>query len=39
MLACRGAPSEPAVSGSPVAMTIELRRTADGYRIDAEHSE
>jgi hypothetical protein len=38
-LACRGAPSEPAASGSPVAMTIELRRTADGYRIDAEHAD
>ncbi len=38
-LACRGAPSEPAVPGSPVAMTIELRRTAGGYRIDAEHAD
>ncbi len=38
-LACSGAPSVPATSGAPVAMTIELRRTADGYRIDAEHSD
>jgi hypothetical protein len=37
-LACRGAPSEPARSGSPTAMTIDLRHTADGYRIEAERA-
>ena len=37
-LACRGAPREPAVAGSPTTMTIDLRHTADGYRIEAEHA-
>jgi hypothetical protein len=37
-LACRGAPKEPAVPGRPTAMTIDLRHTADGYRIEAERA-
>ncbi len=37
-LTCRGAPREAAVSGAPTAMTIDLRRTAAGYRIEAERA-
>jgi hypothetical protein len=35
-LVCDGAPGERASPARPVPMTIELRRTPDGYRIDAE---